>query len=434
MIKIEEDDILLERLRQDLKQLSENFLQYLNIQERYSAIGNYQSKTPINKIADLLIEYAYESRVSDIHLEPQQNFWKIRYRIDGKLILVDKLDFKIGQYLLSYIKVISNLDIAERRLPQDGKYMYRTEILNIDLRVSTIPILYGEKLVLRLLGNIDNLLKIENMNFSHDNLQKMKDLLGASSGLVIITGPVNSGKSTLLYACLDKLNNESLNIITIEDPIELNMPEVNQMQVNIKAGLDFSVALKASLRQDPDVVMIGEIRDEVVAKQAIRAALTGHLVLSTVHASTVWEIPARLIDLGVSPVLLSVALWGMIAQRLVRRLCPHCKRQYSAQNNTIDSLVLGKSFVEGMTLYKSEGCASCNGTGFLGRVALQEVLISDHQIKSSINEINTKKVFSKLLEHKDFISLLEDGKTKILQGLTTSDEVLRALSGVYDFE
>lgn len=425
---------MIAKIHQELKLLNDSFLQYLNIQEKYISLTGHQHKTPIVKIAECLIDYAHSYGASDIHLEPQEDVLQIRYRIDGILILVDRLDIKIGRYLISYLKVASNLDIAEKRLPQDGKYNYHSGKVDLNIRISTIPILFGEKMVLRLLGNIMELRALEEMDFSCNNLSKIKNMIGVSSGLVVVTGPVNSGKSTLLYSCIDSLNKEESNIVTIEDPIELNMPNINQMQVNPKAGLDFSVALRACLRQDPDVVMIGEIRDDIVAKQAIRAALTGHLVLSTLHTANVWGVPSRLLDMGISPMMISIALLGMIGQRLVRRLCPYCKIPYEVEEKSLDRLILGKMFKSGMVLYKACGCIKCKETGFIGRLAIQEVLMNDKDLKDKVSKINISSNFVHCQEHHDFLSLLDDARVKLMQGDTTTEEIFKVISGVYDFE
>lgn len=293
-------------IEKDLEQLSLKIMRNLQLQGKHNILQGYRNKSPVADFIDCLLENAYKLQASDIHLEPQEKYLQIRYRIDGKLILIYKASNKISNFLISYLKLISNLDIAEKRLPQDGKFIFPAQ--NIDIRISTIPVLFGEKVVLRLLGNKENLLNLNQMGFSKMNLKYFKDMISASSGLIVITGPVNSGKSTLLYASLNYLNRLDTNIITIEDPVELNLDGINQMQINQKAGMDFAVALRASLRQDPDIVMIGEIRDEVVAKQAITTALTGHLVLTTLHTKNALGVPARLIDLGVSPVMLSIAL------------------------------------------------------------------------------------------------------------------------------
>ena len=368
-------------------------------------------------------------QASDIHLEPQEKYLQIRYRIDGKLILIYKASNKISNFLISYLKLISNLDIAEKRLPQDGKFIFSAQ--NIDIRISTIPVLFGEKVVLRLLGNKENLLNLNQMGFSKMNLKYFKDMISASSGLIVITGPVNSGKSTLLYASLNYLNRLDTNIITIEDPVELNLDGINQMQVNQKAGMDFAVALRASLRQDPDIVMIGEIRDEVVAKQAITTALTGHLVLTTLHTKNALGVPARLIDLGVSPVMLSIALLGMTSQRLVRKICPKCKTSYKPNENSLEALFLGKDFYLGMDLYKGEGCKYCNYTGFLGQIALQEILRPTEKMKYLISRDDVDVNLKREARLADFKSLLDDGKMKVLQGITTAQEVWKTLNGVY---
>lgn len=416
-------------IEKDLEQLSLKIMRNLQLQGKHNILQGYRNKSPVADFIDCLLENAYKLQASDIHLEPQEKYLQIRYRIDGKLILIYKASNKISNFLISYLKLISNLDIAEKRLPQDGKFIFSAQ--NIDIRISTIPVLFGEKVVLRLLGNKENLLNLNQMGFSKMNLKYFKDMISASSGLIVITGPVNSGKSTLLYASLNYLNRLDTNIITIEDPVELNLDGINQMQVNQKAGMDYAVALRASLRQDPDIVMIGEIRDEVVAKQAITTALTGHLVLTTLHTKNALGVPARLIDLGVSPVMLSIALLGMTSQRLVRKICPKCKVSYKPSENSLEALLLGKGFYLGMDLYKGEGCKYCNYTGFLGQIALQEILRPTEKMRYLISRDDVDVNLKREARLTDFKSLLDDGKMKVLQGITTAQEVWKTLNGVY---
>lgn len=416
-------------IEKDLEQLSLKIMRNLQLQGKHNILQGYRNKSPVADFIDCLLENAYKLQASDIHLEPQEKYLQIRYRIDGKLILIYKASNKISNFLISYLKLISNLDIAEKRLPQDGKFIFSAQ--NIDIRISTIPVLFGEKVVLRLLGNKENLLNLNQMGFSKMNLKYFKDMISASSGLIVITGPVNSGKSTLLYASLNYLNRLDTNIITIEDPVELNLDGINQMQINQKAGMDFAVALRASLRQDPDIVMIGEIRDEVVAKQAITTALTGHLVLTTLHTKNALGVPARLIDLGVSPVMLSIALLGMTSQRLVRKICPKCKTSYKPSENSLEALLLGKDFYLGMDLYKGKGCKYCNYTGFLGQIALQEILRPTEKMRYLISRDDVDVNLKREARLTDFKSLLDDGKMKVLQGITTAQEVWKTLNGVY---
>lgn len=416
-------------IEKDLEQLSLKIMRNLQLQGKHNILQGYRNKLPVADFIDCLLENAYKLQASDIHLEPQEKYLQIRLRIDGKLVLIYKASNQISNFLISYLKLISNLDIAEKRLPQDGKFIFSAQ--NIDIRISTIPVLFGEKVVLRLLGNKENLLNLNQIGFSKMNLKYFKDMISASSGLIVITGPVNSGKSTLLYASLNYLNRLDTNIITIEDPVELNLEGINQMQVNQKAGMDYAVALRASLRQDPDIVMIGEIRDEMVAKQAITTALTGHLVLTTLHTKNALGVPARLIDLGVSPVMLSIALLGMTSQRLVRKICPKCKISYKPSENSLEALLLGKDFYLGMDLYKGEGCKYCNYTGFLGQIALQEILRPTEKMRYLISRDDVDVNLKREARLTDFKSLLDDGKMKVLQGITTAQEVWKTLNGVY---
>lgn len=419
-------------IEKDLEQLSLKIMRNLQLQGKHNILQGYRNKSPVADFIDCLLENAYKLQASDIHLEPQEKYLQIRYRIDGKLILIYKASNKISNFLISYLKLISNLDIAEKRLPQDGKFIFPAQ--NIDIRISTIPVLFGEKVVLRLLGNKENLLNLNQMGFSKMNLKYFKDMISASSGLIVITGPVNSGKSTLLYASLNYLNRLDTNIITIEDPVELNLDGINQMQINQKAGMDYAVALKASLRQDPDIVMIGEIRDEMVAKQAITTALTGHLVLTTLHTKNALGVPARLIDLGVSPVMLSIALLSMTSQRLVRKICPKCKTSYKPNENSLEAFFLEKNFYLGMDLYKGKGCKYCNYTGFLGQIALQEILRPTEKMRYLISRDDVDVNLKREARLTDFKSLLDDGKMKVLQGITTVQEVWKTLNGVYQID
>ena len=430
-IKIgDEHNKLLAQIKKDLDDISINILHKLKMQHK--VIDGYYIKSPISELVNCIINYAYTMQASDIHLEPQEKYLQIRFRVDGKMILIYQLDNKISNYLVSYLKLIANLDIAEKRIPQDGKINFSSkDVTNLDIRISTIPIIFGEKIVLRLLGNIQTLLSLDNMEFSYTNLNNFKEMIHLSSGLIVITGPVNSGKSTLLYAILNYLNHTDMNIVTIEDPIELDIQGINQMQVNFKAGLDWSLALKAILRQDPDIVMIGEIRDDIVAKQAITTALTGHLVLTTLHTTNALGVPARLIDMGVSPMMLSIALTGMTAQRLVRKICPYCKVKYKPQMNSLESLFLGKDFYVGMDLYKGSGCEKCNYTGFKGQVAIQEVFQVTDKIRHLISKSDVDLNLKRMAQMEGFKNLLDDGKSKVLQGITTVQEVWQVINGVY---
>ena len=430
-IKIgDEHNKLLAQIKKDLDDISINILHKLKMQHK--VIDGYYIKSPISELVNCIINYAYTMQASDIHLEPQEKYLQIRFRLDGKMILIYQLDNKISNYVVSYLKLIANLDIAEKRIPQDGKINFSSkDVTNLDIRISTIPIIFGEKIVLRLLGNIQTLLSLDNMEFSYTNLNNFKEMIHLSSGLIVITGPVNSGKSTLLYAILNYLNHTDMNIVTIEDPIELDIQGINQMQVNFKAGLDWSLALKAILRQDPDIVMIGEIRDDIVAKQAITTALTGHLVLTTLHTTNALGVPARLIDMGVSPMMLSIALTGMTAQRLVRKICPYCKVKYKPQMNSLESLFLGKDFYVGMDLYKGSGCEKCNYTGFKGQVAIQEVFQVTDKIRHLISKSDVDLNLKRMAQMEGFKNLLDDGKSKVLQGITTVQEVWQVINGVY---
>lgn len=400
--------------------LMDKFLQEIKLQ------GKIYHQSPVAKIVQYLINQAVKLNASDIHIEPQEKFVQIRLRIDGKLLIIGKLPIEVASYLNSYLKLQANLNISEKRLPQDGSILNQENI-----RLSVIPTLHGEKMVLRLLPKRNDLLALNNLNLSRENLATLRKLLSLSGGIIAVTGPVNSGKTTLLYAMLNYLNKENVNIVTIEDPVEVKLNGINQMQVNLPAGLDFSTALRAVLRQDPDIVMIGEIRDDIVAKEAIRAALTGHLVLTTLHTKNALTIPARLLNMGVNPDLLAISFAGGISQRLVRKICPKCKTAYTIKKHSLETLVLGKYAHEGMELFKGTGCAFCHYSGYSGRFALQEIFTTNAEIQRLITSGEVDLKLKRIANLGGMQSLLDDGINKILAGQTTATEIWRVLNGIY---
>lgn len=427
---------MLDKLRITLDALVVKITRSMEMSIRNNFLQGQYNKSSVEKLAETLLNFAEVMGASDIHIEPQDICMRVRFRIDGKLLIVYKFSQEIGGYLTSYLKLAAGLDIAEKRIPQDGSILINDKIKeqNLDVRVSTIPILFGEKVVLRLLGNKNEIIPLGNMNFSVDNLILFKKLIKSSSGIIAITGPVNSGKSTLLYSILKYLNKEELNIVTIEDPIELKIDGINQIQVNLKAGMDFATGLRAVLRQDPDIVMLGEIRDTITAKEAVRAALTGHLVLTTLHTTNALGVPARLIDMGVNPSMLSIAMLASTAQRLVRTICPKCKELYIPNSNSLESLLLGDKFYSGIKLYRGSGCKFCNYSGYSGRIAIQEIMTIDDNIKSLIAKKDVDIKLKRLVQLNGMKNMLDDGIEKILQGKTTAQEVWCTLNGVYKFK
>lgn len=376
---------------------------------------------PIVRLANLIISQAIQMRVSDIHIEPQENDVKVRYRIDG--VLRDHMHTpKYAQAaLISRLKIIADLDITQRRVPQDGRINMNFNGHRVDMRVSTLPTIFGENVVIRLLTKDENLIDLERLGFSEQNYHRFKSLIDQPYGIILVTGPTGSGKSTSLFAALNYLNSPDKKIVTIEDPVEYQLSGVNQTQANKKTGLTFARALRAVLRQDPDIVMIGEIRDEETASIAVRAALTGHLVLSTLHTNDAASSITRLIDMGIPPYLVASTVIGVVAQRLIRRLCNNCKKEYSPENDQKRYLGLE----EGEVIYQEGACNRCSSTGYIGRVAVHEVLRVDHSIKEMIvNNASEREIKNYALEN-DMKNLREDGIYKVKKGITSWEELMK---------
>lgn len=372
---------------------------------------------------DHLLEQALLKNASDIHIEPVDEVTRVRLRIDGLLYKFVEVPFSNHNAIVSRIKIISGLDIAEKRLPQDGRVEAEISNRKVDLRVSTLPVIGGEKVVIRILDKGQQLKDLSGLNFSEDNLALYKQLVGYPHGMILITGPTGSGKSTTLYATLGHLNDETQNIITIEDPIEFKIKGVNQISVNNKAGLTFAKGLRSIVRQDPNIIMVGEIRDGETARIAVQAALTGHLVFSTLHTNTAIGAVTRLVDLGIEPFLVAASLRGVVAQRLVRMICPHCKEQYVASNT--ERAVLRCDISESLMLYKGSGCEHCNHTGYKGRMAVQEVLPITERLKNLIVQGADEGTLLAEAKANGFTTLADDCTQKVMQGVTTTEELLR---------
>jgi type IV pilus assembly protein PilB len=379
------------------------------------------------RMFDLVMIQAIRDRASDIHFEPDEKALRVRFRIDGFLYENLTLPKTIHPPLTSRIKILAEMDITETRLPQDGNFNIKMEKRNFEIRVSTFPTIYGENMVLRLLDQTSPLVKLEELGFSEEMLAHYKQLLQKSTGIILVTGPTGSGKTTTLYGSLNMINSMEKNIITIEDPVEYRLALIRQTQVNLKAGITFAAGLKAILRQDPDVIMVGEIRDLDTSQIAIQAALTGHLVLSTLHTNDAPEAITRLMDIGVEPYLISSSVIGVLAQRLVRSICPNCKAPDRVDMGVLKELsqVIPKP-KEPPTVYKGKGCKNCKQSGYWGRTGIFELLIVNEKIKRLISEKAPAQVIRDTArETVGMISLREDGLKKVLKGITTLDEVDR---------
>jgi type IV pilus assembly protein PilB len=382
---------------------------------------------PAARMLDLVMIQAIRDRASDIHFEPDEKALRVRFRIDGFLYESLTLPKPIHPALTSRIKILAEMDIAETRLPQDGNFNVKLEKRGFEIRVSTFPTIYGENVVLRILDQTSTLFKLEDLGFSEEVLNHFKQLVRKTSGIILVTGPTGSGKTTTLYALLNMINSKDKNIITIEDPVEYRLALIRQTQINPKAGINFATGLRSILRQDPDIIMIGEIRDLETSEIAMQAALTGHLVLSTLHTNDAPEAINRLVDIGVEPYLISSSVIGVLAQRLVRIICPDCKVSYQADPKVMNDL--GEEVTkskEPLTFYRGKGCKNCKQSGYWGRSGIYELLLVNEDIKKLISERASTQVIRDVAKKTaGLIPLRVDGLKKVLKGITTLDEVDR---------
>ncbi len=391
-------------------------------EEDISHLKDLASEAPIIKLVNMVITRAVESRASDIHIEPYEDELKIRYRIDGVLHEVETIPRRLQAAIVSRVKIMAKLNIAERRLPQDGKIRLKVLGKDIDMRVSTIPVLYGESVVIRLLDRESIFIKLEDLGFPEQTLKTFESLIHRPHGIILVTGPTGSGKTTTLYAALDKINSPEKKIITVEDPVEYQLKGVNQIQVKPQIGLNFANTLRHIVRQDPDIIMIGEIRDLETAEIAIQASLTGHLVFSTLHTNDAPSAITRLIDMGVEGYLLASTIRGVLAQRLVRVICSGC-REEDREVTDEQREVLG---IRGdIPLYRGRGCEECAGTGYRGRTGIFELFLVDDDIRGLITKGVSSSVLKREAIGKGMRTLLEDGIDKVTSGITTIGEVLR---------
>lgn len=401
-------------------QLSKETTKTLKSSKEAFELNSDVNSAPIVKMVDYLFKNSVELKASDIHIEPFENEILIRYRIDGKLRKMNKLGIENLGALVTRIKIMAGLNIAEKRIPQDGKTMVKVNDKEIDLRVSVLPVVYGEKIVIRILNKDNDILNKEQLGMREKDIEKINKILSNPHGIVLVTGPTGSGKSTTLYTLLNELNSDELNIVTVEDPVEYTMNGINQVNVNEKAGLTFANGLRSILRQDPDIVMIGEIRDEETAQIATRAAITGHLVLSTLHTNDAPSSIIRLIDMGIKPYLVSTSVSGIVAQRLVRRICTNCKTPYEASDE--EKKILGKSPDEKFTLFKGSGCGYCNETGYSGRIGIYEIMEVTKDHRQAINKGADYDILRDI-SRKNGMATLEDKCVElVLEGTTTIEE------------
>lgn len=384
-------------------------------------------EAPIVRVVNLIISQAINDKASDIHIEPEAKTVRVRYRVDGVLHDVMSPPKHIQAPMVSRIKIMSNMDIAERRVPQDGKIHLTHDGREFDLRVSTIPCVHGEKTVMRILDKSSVMLGLNKLGFYDDNLQLWESIVEKPYGMLLVTGPTGSGKSTTLYSCLNKLNSGDKNLITVEDPVEYQIPGINQVQTNPKAGLTFASALKSFLRQDPDIIMVGEIRDGETAKIAVEAALTGHLVLSTLHTNDAPGAISRLVEMGVEPFLVASALIGVLAQRLARCICPNCKESYTPPVEAVRKFGMSMFSDHEISFYRGRGCDHCKMTGYRGRSGIHEVLQLTERVRSLILQRASTAEIRQAAVEDGMKTMQDDGLRKTLDGVTTMEECLRVV-------
>lgn len=405
-----------------IEDLGEEIVDDQGLQEPVDLLDS-EDEAPIIRLVNSLLFRAVKDRASDIHVEPYEKEVAVRFRIDGNLYDILKFPKRLQNSVGSRIKLLGSLNIAEKRLPQDGRIKIKIAGKDIDLRLSTVPTSHGERIVLRLLDKTAVVLDLTNLGFDPQMLAKMHELINKPFGIILVTGPTGSGKTTTLYGCLSKINREDINIITVEDPVEYQLAGVGQIQVNEKIGLTFANGLRSILRQDPDVVLIGEIRDRETAEIAVQASLTGHLVLSSIHTNDACSSVTRLVDMGVEPFLVSTSLIGILAQRLVRRVCPACREPHQATTDQLARLGLEKIPSQAQ-VYRAIGCDQCHHTGYTGRVGIYELLPIDEELRSIILKTPDSVSLKRAAMARGFKPMRYDGLRKILQGITTIEEVL----------
>lgn len=406
-----------EKAFEDLRKEYSNF----NLEDLSQISDSEVSNAPVVRLINSILQRAIKANASDVHIEPMEDKLKIRYRIDGQLQEVMTSSMSVHPAIVTRIKIMGQMDIAEKRIPQDGRVDTTVDGKAVDLRISILPTVHGEKIVIRILGGSSGALERSQLGLSETNSILYDKIAGSPNGIILISGPTGSGKTTTLYSLLHEINQPNVNIITVEDPVEYRMEGVNQVQVNVKAGLTFASGLRSILRQDPDIVMVGEIRDSETAEIAIRASITGHLVLSTIHTNDAPSSVTRLVDMGIEPFLVASSLVGVVAQRLVRNICPRCKTAYRPSHS--EMLMLGMK--EPANLYKGEGCGFCNFSGYKGRSGIHEILVMTKEIRELVNRRATLDQIQQMAKRQGTETLRESCTRLVLEGLTTVDEMLK---------
>jgi type II secretion system protein E len=418
----------LEGTKQMIEELGEEkgapeAVDYAEIEDK--DIMSMATEAPIIKLVNHILVQAVKRGASDIHIEPFEKEVRVRYRIDGVMYNAFNPPKRVQAALTSRIKIMANLNIAEKRIPQDGRIEIKVAEKAIDIRVSVLPVTFGERIVLRLLDKSRTFAKLRDLGFSDRDYQVIERSIERPNGIIFVSGPTGSGKTSTLYAILSQLNTPDVNIVTVEDPVEYQMPGIGQVQVREKIGLTFAAALRSILRQDPDIVMIGEIRDQETAQIAIQAALTGHLVLSTIHTNNAPATITRLLDMGVEPYLIASSVVSILAQRLVRTLCPLCKKKYKPTPEEIESLGITQAQADSITFYQAVGCDECGNTGYKGRIAIFEIMEMTNEIAKLTMERADMAVIRKEAIVQGMTMLVQDGLRKIKMGITTIQEVIR---------
>ena len=405
-----------------VEEMKKGYILEANKRSEEPLVEDSNENAPVIRITNSLLKQAVNAGASDIHLEPFQSFAIVRMRVDGNLNEITQMPSKVYKSLCTRIKVMAKMDIATKLIPQDGKIYEDIDGIYYDFRVSSLPTMYGEKLVLRVLYKSEKFINLDSLGFSPDKVMLLRDTLKLSHGMIVVTGPTGSGKSTTLYALLNEINSKNKNIITIEDPIEYNMPRINQVNVNSKAGLTFSNGLRSILRQDPDIIMLGEIRDEETAQIAVRASITGHLVLSTLHTNDAVTTISRLIDMGIPSYLVADSLVVVLSQRLVRKLCSYCKVEHEVIYEEFQYL----EYKTGKKTYKALGCSKCSGTGYKGRTVVYELLKLDSKHKSIIASGGMSDELLKYCNEKSLGSFMESCIDLVTSGVTSIEEFVNA--------
>jgi type IV pilus assembly protein PilB len=390
-----------------------------------SEIGEEAGEAPVIRFVNLILADAIRKRGSDIHLEPYEKVFRVRYRIDGVLHDVMAPPKQMEAAILSRVKIMANMDIAERRLPQDGRISVKFSSKEVDLRVSSLPTIFGEKIVMRILDKSGVVLDLQKLGFEEEDLERFRRVIQTPYGMILVTGPTGSGKSTTLYAAVSTINSSEINIMTAEDPVEYNLPGVNQVHVRDDIGMSFTAALRAFLRQDPDVILVGEMRDTETASIAIRAALTGHLVFSTLHTNDAASTVTRLLDMGIVPFLVSSSILMVVAQRLCRRICVECREQIELPLSVLLDVGFKPEEAESVKVYKGVGCSACASTGYRGRMAIHEILYINPELQEGIVKQRPANELKEIAIKHGMRTLRQAGLRKVSMGMTTLDEIIR---------